>query len=1091
MKKEKQMKKLKIIGCTLIILGVVSGLNQLRIQASTILPVYRLYNKNTGEHFYTKNIAEKVSLKSAGWQDEGLGWNSASSGAPVYRVYNPNAKGGDHYYTMSKYEAQSLVKNGWRWDNKGQAAFYSGGEVNLYVAYNPNASSGAHNYTISSFEQNSLLKGGWKYGAVAWKTMGQTPKPVPDVKPTLKVRNTTLNIGESWSAKNNFVSATDTRGNAVDFSKVKVIGSVDTTKSGIYTVSYSYEGVTTSATVTVEFVSTVEVKSGGNAWQHQLSEGRNMTQSISSPTGVFLRKGQSITVSSPDYQNLMISLGQQGSYSYLNEGKIVDKQELNLTQKEQKITANNGDSEVWVLNLSEKPTTLKITGGEKLPLFIKGKTTDEAFNEELRKFKNAPFIQISGENAVVNFEYPEVSKVLLKRSTKGLIDYLDKIIQYEYENKGSRKDAKGTAHRFEDRILFETPEESGVYAYATNKYVCFPKSTGAMLALANAVPTESEWGIYHEIGHTFQDSSLLWNKSNVEVTNNIICEDLLKRFGLESRFVTEKTRLDYVVNYLKLPLEERHWDKLPVNDDSTLIAKLGMFQELAIAFGNNFYPRLSQAYRELAYSNQLTDDPQLFIKVASEISNYDLRPFFKQWGFDISDTTNGWFNEKTLKSLDKPIWKNLYDTTDDLKVDQVEEYTVPTVGNTKNLPSYVLGSDEVPEDLETHSVPIASNITDMKGSKFPTTSVEGLENGTSTMDVTLTNAAEVSNSVSLKVKVKAGNSISLFGYRNLEERAVITLQKNTNHLKALTGDNNTTLIDSGSGVAFEVIQYSKTGEKLNDIKVNQNENTEQFVKKLNELSYSEGDYFEIHNYHSNGIQSYKDSVIDLKQSDSKNIETFKIVNNQFVRILAPNVLTKDFTVHVGEEVDAKLVIQTDSPVDNIEFLTPLDTNRGLDGKVRVRITPKSFMGQTFESEIAYHVVHYNDLSLYGYACSEERINFSLQKDKLIRVVKNNQYNSKIDEGEGKAFTYTHYNKDMKLKETDTINKDEKPDRFVSVLNGKRYEEGDFIKIESYGKGRIFSYQSGKTSLDKKDSNLEAWYKISGDELIYLGPIKNE
>lgn len=129
--------------------------------------VYRLYNPNSGEHFYTQNFYEKNNLQNVGWRYEGIGWMTASSGQPVYRVYNPNA--GDHYYTLSKWEAQQLVNKGWRWDNNGAPAFYSNGSKNLYVAYNPNAVSGSHNYTTSSYEQNHLLKIGWIYGAIAWK----------------------------------------------------------------------------------------------------------------------------------------------------------------------------------------------------------------------------------------------------------------------------------------------------------------------------------------------------------------------------------------------------------------------------------------------------------------------------------------------------------------------------------------------------------------------------------------------------------------------------------------------------------------------------------------------------------------------------------------------------------------------------------------------------------------------------------------------------------------------------------------------------------------------------------------------------------
>lgn len=166
-----KIKNLLMAVTTVATLGAMGAVSA-QASAASSKPVYRLYNHNTGEHFYTENTYERDSLKRVGWNDEGLGWQAATSGTAVYRVYNPNASGGDHYYTMSKYEAQSLVNKGWRWDNSGKAAFYSGGSVNLYVAYNPNAYSGSHNYTINSYEQNSLLGKGWKYGKVAWKTMG-------------------------------------------------------------------------------------------------------------------------------------------------------------------------------------------------------------------------------------------------------------------------------------------------------------------------------------------------------------------------------------------------------------------------------------------------------------------------------------------------------------------------------------------------------------------------------------------------------------------------------------------------------------------------------------------------------------------------------------------------------------------------------------------------------------------------------------------------------------------------------------------------------------------------------------------------------
>lgn len=170
----KCFKKFVSLVCATVITvtGVVlySG-NVAIVNAASYDPVYRLYNANTGEHFYTTNESEYQYLQTVGWSDEGVGWYGSNSGAPVYRLYNPNAVGGDHYYTMNLLEAQFLISQGWSIDNNWAPAFYSAGDTDLYVAYNPNAQSGAHNYTTNGMEQNVLLNSGWTFGAVAWKVM--------------------------------------------------------------------------------------------------------------------------------------------------------------------------------------------------------------------------------------------------------------------------------------------------------------------------------------------------------------------------------------------------------------------------------------------------------------------------------------------------------------------------------------------------------------------------------------------------------------------------------------------------------------------------------------------------------------------------------------------------------------------------------------------------------------------------------------------------------------------------------------------------------------------------------------------------------
>ncbi|KAF1299215.1 hypothetical protein BAU15_00795 [Enterococcus sp. JM4C] len=76
---------------------------------------------------------------------------------------------------------------------------------------------------------------------------------VKENKTAVKVKDSTIYIGDAWTAKDNFESAVDKDGNAVDFSQITVDGTrADLDTVGIYTVAYSYDGVTSIATITVK-----------------------------------------------------------------------------------------------------------------------------------------------------------------------------------------------------------------------------------------------------------------------------------------------------------------------------------------------------------------------------------------------------------------------------------------------------------------------------------------------------------------------------------------------------------------------------------------------------------------------------------------------------------------------------------------------------------------------------------------------------------------------------------------------------------------------------------------------------------------------
>ena len=138
--------------------------------------IYRVYNKYTGEHLFTSKEIEYKKLGNLGWIREGSAFDAYSEdekpddAVAVYRLYNPNAKGGDHHYTVSTSEKDTLVKAGWLVDFNGEAAFYVSGGITVYKMYNK--SSGTHHYTPKEGERKNMEKAGWITEGTAWTVNG-------------------------------------------------------------------------------------------------------------------------------------------------------------------------------------------------------------------------------------------------------------------------------------------------------------------------------------------------------------------------------------------------------------------------------------------------------------------------------------------------------------------------------------------------------------------------------------------------------------------------------------------------------------------------------------------------------------------------------------------------------------------------------------------------------------------------------------------------------------------------------------------------------------------------------------------------------
>ena len=137
--------------------------------ADTTNVMYRLYNPNNHEHFYTSSTKERDHLVKIKWGNyEGPAWEAPTSGGHlVYRLYNKGLR--DHHYTASWDEVKWLTKN-YGWTYEGPA--WRSAEKNnkpIYRLFLPGVKSGSHHYTASWKEVQWLTKDyGWKYEGIGW-----------------------------------------------------------------------------------------------------------------------------------------------------------------------------------------------------------------------------------------------------------------------------------------------------------------------------------------------------------------------------------------------------------------------------------------------------------------------------------------------------------------------------------------------------------------------------------------------------------------------------------------------------------------------------------------------------------------------------------------------------------------------------------------------------------------------------------------------------------------------------------------------------------------------------------------------------------
>jgi len=266
-----------------------------------------------------------------------------------------------------------------------------------------------------------------------------------------------------------------------------------------------------------------------------------------------------------------------------------------------------------------------------VPFFQKGKTTHQQWIRTLDSLKNnVPDVVFSSDRTVLVANMDEA--LLFKNEDQQLIvNRLDSIINFSNYISG----LSGTSglHAIPDNKHLITVRDSASGGYmAAGISIYYTEGLSYRMLQPKYLSNTNGWGIWHEVGHTYQQKGWTWG-GLTETTVNVYSLASERGFGLPISRITANNLWPKLSNYFLKPLSERNYN----SGDNDL--KLIMFYQLQLAFGDNLYIQLSRINRE-ERPNVSSDEDKMryFMLTTCKITQKDLSDFFRKWGLKVNES---------------------------------------------------------------------------------------------------------------------------------------------------------------------------------------------------------------------------------------------------------------------------------------------------------------------------------------------------------------------------------------------------------------------------------------------------------------------
>jgi len=419
---------------------------------------------------------------------------------------------------------------------------------------------------------------------------------------------------------------------------------------------------------------TITLQGRGVPEEYRISQRTRQRLSDLQPTGYYVSAGETIVihVSGTVNDRVFASIGvpeiENPTNHPLREGRneIVSSRSgvLNL------INRNNSGS-VQITIASDL---------QKIPFFVLGLTTNAEWERMMSEYSKAPIVQLKSDRVLISVRYRSAQQFL--EDPEDLMAYYDRFNRAQDRIAGQIEGNTGIHGT--NPNYYHHVEADRLYMFATHGHMGYQGDA----ALIRLLRTDNGWGPWHETGHQRQQDPWTWG-AVVEATVNIYS------LAAQKEITGDATWLNNQWPTIRAYLAS---DNKVYNNQSNE-TKLGMFWQLHLTFGEDFYPSLHRQYREMNANLLPSNDAQRqqsFILQTSYVSGINLIPFFEMWGFPIEQTTRNELNRLPL--LDQPIWEVDYFPTlgfDYTFNHRTQEATVTRYGGTSRnivIPSSIINN---------------------------------------------------------------------------------------------------------------------------------------------------------------------------------------------------------------------------------------------------------------------------------------------------------------------------------------------------------------------------------------------------------------